>query len=80
MNEVDHHMFLYEGMRLYDGDVMYRDFFQFTFPGSQAWYWLMFSIFGLKYWILSATLVAIAVGSAWICLKVSREVMGGICS
>ncbi|MFT3746431.1 MAG: hypothetical protein QM785_19325 [Pyrinomonadaceae bacterium] len=77
LNEVDHHMFLYEGMRLFDGDVMYRDFFQFTFPGSQAWYWLMFSIFGLKYWILSATIVAIAVGSAWTCLKVSREVIGG---
>ena len=77
LNEVDHHMFLYEGMRLYDGDVMYRDFFQFTFPGSQAWYWLMFRIFGLKYWILSATIVAIAVGSAWACLKVSREALGG---
>lgn len=77
LNEVDHHMFLYEGMRLFDGDVMYRDFFQFTFPGSQAWYWLMFSIFGLKYWILSVTIVAIAVGSAWTCLKVSREVISG---
>lgn len=77
LNEVDHHMFLYEGMRLFDGDVMYRDFFQFTFPGSQAWYWLMFSIFGLKYWILSATIVAIAAGSAWACLKVSREVIPG---
>lgn len=76
LNEVDHHMFLYEGMRLYDGDIMYRDFFQFTFPGSQAWYWLMFSIFGLKYWILSATIVAIAIGSAWACLKISREVIG----
>ncbi len=70
-------MFLYEGMRLLDGDVMYRDFFQFTFPGSQAWYWLMFSIFGLKYWILSAMIVTIATGSAWTCLKVSREVIGG---
>lgn len=77
LNEVDHHMFLYEGMRLLDGDTMYRDFFQFTFPGSQTWYWLMFSIFGLKYWILPATIVAIATASAWICVRVSRAVIGG---
>lgn len=77
LNESDHHMFLYEGMRLLDGDVMYRDFFQFTFPGSQAWYWLMFSIFGLKYWILSATIVLIAAASAFVCLAVSKTVIPG---
>ncbi len=77
LNEVDHHMFLYEGMRLFDGDTMYRDFFQFTFPGSQTWYWLMFSIFGLKYWILPATIVAIAASSTWVCLRVSREIIDG---
>jgi len=77
LNESDHHMFLYEGMRLFDGDVMYRDFFQFTFPGSQAFYWLMFSIFGLKYWILPATILLIAAFSAWICLKVSAQVITG---
>ena len=77
LNESDHHQFLYEGMRLLDGDVMYRDFFQFTFPGSQAWYWLMFSLLGLKYWILPATIVAIAASSVWACLKVSRQVIEG---
>ena len=77
LNESDHHMFLYEGMRLLDGDVMYRDFFQFTFPGCQTWYWLMFAIFGLKYWILPATIVIIAGASAAVCLAVSRAVIGG---
>jgi len=77
LNESDHHMFLYEGMRLFDGDAMYRDFFQFTFPGSQAWYWLMFSVFGAKYWILPATIVLISGASVWVCLKVSSEIFTG---
>ncbi len=75
LNESDHHMFLYEGMRLLDGDTMYRDFFQFTFPGTQAYYWLLFSIFGLKYWNLSATIVLIAILSVWSCLLVSKAVI-----
>ncbi len=77
LNESDHHMFLYEGMRLLDGDVMYRDFFQFTFPGSQAWYWLTFSIFGLRYWILPATIVLLAASSALVCLAVSKATIPG---
>lgn len=77
LNESDHHMFLYEGMRLANGDVMYRDFFQFTFPGSQCWYWAMFTVFGLKYWILPATIVLIAMATAWAGLLVSRDVLDG---
>lgn len=77
LNESDHHMFLYEGMRLAGGDVMYRDFFQFTFPGSQAWYWGMFAVFGLRYWILPATIIAIAAGSTFACLLVSRQLLTG---
>ena len=75
--EADHHIFLYEGMRLFQGDRMYADFFEFTFPGSQAFYWCAFSLFGLRYWILGATIIAIAGASAWMCLAIAKRVIGG---
>lgn len=75
--EADHHIFLYEGMRLVDGDVMYRDFFQFTFPGSQVFYWSMFSLFGLDYWILGIAIIGITALAALAGLLVSKYSING---
>lgn len=71
----DQSIFLYEGERLFNGDVMYRDFFEFTLPGTQALYALMFAIFGLKYWIIGAVTIAIGVSTAWLLLKISEKLL-----
>ncbi|HQZ97151.1 MAG TPA: hypothetical protein PLP21_12595 [Pyrinomonadaceae bacterium] len=71
----DQSIFLYEGERLFNGDVMYRDFFEFTLPGTQALYAAMFAIFGLKYWIIGAVTIAIGVSTTWILLKTSEKLL-----
>lgn len=75
--ESDHLIFAYEGWRLYLGDTMYRDFFQFTFPGSQAYYALMFSLFGAKHWIINATIVALGTAILFLTLRISKQVING---
>ncbi|MCO6511251.1 MAG: hypothetical protein J5I65_10720 [Aridibacter famidurans] len=75
--ESDHLIFAYEGWRMYLGDTMYRDFFQFTFPGSQLWYALMFTIFGAKHWIINATIVGIATILLFLTLRLSKAVIDG---
>lgn len=75
--ESDHLIFAYEGWRMYLGDTMYRDFFQFTFPGSQIYYALMFSIFGAKHWIINATIVGIATILLFLTLRLSKAVIEG---
>src|SRR5207244_672170 len=39
--ESDSLIFLYEAGRILHGDVIYRDFFEFTFPGTQTLYALI---------------------------------------
>ncbi|REJ76413.1 MAG: hypothetical protein DWQ47_12470 [Acidobacteria bacterium] len=75
--ESDHLIFAYEGWRMYLGDTMYRDFFQFTFPGSQLYYAVMFSIFGAKHWIINATIVALATAILFLTLRLSKSVIEG---
>src|SRR5690606_20534590 len=39
--EGDHLIFLYDADRMLKGDVLYRDFTQFTFPGGQFVYYVL---------------------------------------
>lgn len=71
----DQSIFLYEAERLFNGDVMYRDFFEFTLPGTQAFYASLFAIFGLKYWVIGAVTIAIGVTTAWLLVRICERLM-----
>ncbi len=73
--DADQSIFLYEAERMYNGDVMYRDFFQFTLPGTQAFYTLMFAIFGIKFWIVGATTLIIGVVTTLLMLTISKRIL-----
>lgn len=75
--ENDHFIQMYDAVRMLDGDVMYRDFFQFTFPGTEVWYLALFSIFGERIWLLNATILMLGLGLSWAILAISRRLMGG---
>jgi len=47
--ENDQLIFLENADRMLNGEVIYRDFFQFTFPGCQVIYYLLFLVFGAKF-------------------------------
>jgi len=75
--ESDQLIFLYNADRMMHGEYMYRDFFQFTFPGGQALYFLLFSIFGINFWVLPFATLLMGVASFWVLLRASKLVVNG---
>ncbi len=74
--EMDHVALLNDAKRMMDGDVIYKDFFEFTFPGSHSLYFLFLSIFGAKYWVANFLILLHGMASAVLCLAISRRLMG----
>ena len=75
--ENDHFIQMYDAVRMMEGEVMYRDFFQFTFPGTPVWYALLFNIFGQKIWLLNATIIMLGVSLTWTILAMSKRLTTG---
>lgn len=75
--ENDSLIFIYEGWRMSLGDAIYRDFFVFTFPGSQTFYAALILLFGAKFWILNATVVLLGVVLCWLTIRVSKAAIDG---
>ncbi len=73
--EADHLIFLENADRMMNGQAIYRDFFQFTFPGGQSLYLLFFKLFGAGYWISGALGVVIGTLTFWILLRISRSIL-----
>ncbi len=70
-------IFLLEAARMFEGQVIYRDFFEFTLPGTQLFYLLVFKLFGMRAWIPNATLVGLGGGLALIGVLISKRLMSG---
>lgn len=73
LRDSDQSIFIYEAERMLNGDVMYRDFFQFTFPGTQAFFAGLFSVFGVRYWLVAAVTLAIALVTIWLMTKIAER-------
>jgi hypothetical protein len=61
--------------RMSHGERVYRDFFQFTPPGTDLLYLLFLKIFGLRIWLPNATDVALGVALCWACVGIARQIM-----
>jgi len=70
-------IYLLEATKILEGQVIYRDFFQFTLPGTQVFYLLLFKLFGIRAWIPSALWVVLGIGLAWTCVVISKQVLSG---
>ncbi|MDR3673852.1 MAG: hypothetical protein P4N24_00075, partial [Acidobacteriota bacterium] len=64
-----------DGKRMFEGAAMYRDFFQFTTPGTPLVYFLLFKLLGLHPWIPDLTLLLLGLGLAWLGVVVAKKVM-----
>ncbi len=73
--EADHVNLLNDVKRMTEGEVIYRDFFEFVFPGSHSLYFAFMSIFGPKYWIVSALTIAHGMASVILGLAISRRII-----
>lgn len=73
----DQAIYLHHAARLLDGEMIYRDYDHFTFPGTDVLYWALFRMFGVRAWIPQAMLVVLGVVMAWLMLFISKKLIIG---
>lgn len=47
----DQSIYLHSAARMYEGQVIYRDYDQFTLPATDVLYLVPFKLFGIRAWI-----------------------------
>jgi hypothetical protein len=61
--------------RMSYGEQVYRDFFQFTPPGTDLLYLLLLKLFGMRIWLPNATNIVLGVALCWVCFSLARGIM-----
>ncbi len=67
--------FWMNAQRMLGGEKIYKDFFQFTPPGTDLVYFASFKLFGPHLWVTNAMVVVLGVALCWICFAVARDIM-----
>jgi hypothetical protein len=73
----DSRVYLLNASRMLQGQVIYKDFFQFMPPGTELVYSALLRWFGPRAWIPNLTLWLLALGAVWLSIIISRKVMSG---
>ena len=63
--------------RWMDGELIYRDYDHFPFPGTDLLYFVMFKLFGVRAWIAPAMLIVMGVSITWLSIRISGKIMTG---
>jgi hypothetical protein len=71
----DQAIFLADAHRMLKGQVLYRDFFQMTFPATQLYFLSLFKLFGPRTWIPNLTLELLGVALTFLVYRVSRRML-----
>jgi hypothetical protein len=73
----DMDIYLLDATRMLEGQLIYRDFFQFTPPGIELVYLALFKLFTPRVWIPNLMLVVLGLGLTWLSVAIARRVMVG---
>lgn len=73
----DSSVYLLNASRMLEGQVLYKDFFQFTYPGTELFYFALLQMFGHRMWIPTASLICLGLCLTWVILKLSSKVLAG---
>jgi hypothetical protein len=68
-------IYLAHAQRMLQGELIYRDFFEFLTPGATLVDLLFFKLFGLRPWIPNVLVVILGVGFVWVGVAISRKLM-----
>ncbi len=68
-------LYLAPGQRMYQGEMIYRDVFEFVTPGTAFVNFLMFKLFGLRLWIPDLLALLLGLGLVSLGVVVSRKHM-----
>jgi 4-amino-4-deoxy-L-arabinose transferase-like glycosyltransferase len=68
--------FWMNAQRMLQGERIYRDFFQFTPPGTDLLYLGFFKLFSPHIWVTNAVVLVLGVILCWVCYEISKLIMG----
>jgi hypothetical protein len=71
----DQVFFWLPGMRMLDHARIYQDFFQFTPPGTDFVYFVLFRLLGTHLWDTNVFVLLLGVTLCWMCFSIAREMM-----
>jgi hypothetical protein len=67
--------FLAPGQRMYEGETIYRDFFEFVTPGTGLVYFFLFKLFGIRLWIPNLLSLLLGLVLAGLGVVISKKLM-----
>ncbi len=76
--EGDHMITISNAIRLYGGETMYRDFFHLTPPGGELFYASLFTLFGIKVWVLNLGILVLGLSLTALTWYFSRQLFSGV--
>jgi hypothetical protein len=71
----DSFLYLAPAQRMLQGEMIYKDVYEFLPSGTALVNFFMFKLFGLRPWIPNLLAVALGVGLAWVGVVISRRLM-----
>ncbi|HMD83178.1 MAG TPA: hypothetical protein VKO18_00595 [Terriglobia bacterium] len=75
LNSPDSIFYLAQGQRVYEGETIYRDFFEFVTPGTALVYALLFNLFGHRLWIPNLASVVLGLGFVGLGVLIAKKLM-----
>jgi hypothetical protein len=67
--------FWMDAQRMLLGELPYRDFFQFTPPGTDLVYFSLFKLFGPHIWVTNLVVLGLGVALCGICFRIAIQIM-----
>jgi|SRR5581483_8638564 len=71
----DEQVFWMNALRMRHGELIYRDFFEFTPPGTDLVYFSAFALFGARIWVPNGVQLALGIGLTFLIFHVARFVL-----
>lgn len=71
----DAQFFSANALRMFNGDLVYRDFLEFTPPGTDLIYWAAFELLGPRIWAPNLVVLVLGLSLGWLCFHVARQLM-----
>lgn len=62
-------------LRILHGERVYLDFFQFTPPGTDFYYLVLFKLFGARLWVINFGILLLGVALCWLCFSIARRLV-----
>ncbi len=71
----DEQVFWMNALRMQQGELIYRDFFEFTPPGTDLVYLSAFALFGARIWVPSVVQLVLGISLAFLIFHIARFVL-----